>query len=96
MYFVMFIICLALIIAPVLGGSQVPVGTLKDNFKSNTMISDLFQPNNRTSAYYNDTGPQNTDILASDSSARARLTETGTATAVASASAAARRLVKLL
>lgn len=99
MYFVMFIIFLALIIAPVLGGSQVPISNLKSNF-GNQMVSALFQPNNRTSAYYNDTGPMNTDILASDSSALARLTETGTATAAAaataSASAAARRLVKLL
>jgi len=92
----MFIVFLALIIAPVLGGSQVPVESLKSNFKSNKMISDLFQPNNRTSAYYNDTGPQNTDILASDSSALARLTETGSATETASATGGARRLVKLV
>lgn len=100
MFFTMFVVFLALIIAPVLGGAQVPVNDLKSGFGSkDSMINLLFQPNNRTSAYYNDTGPINSDILASDSSALARLTETGagaTSTESASSGSNARRLVKLL
>jgi hypothetical protein len=95
MYFAMFILLLGLVIAPVLGGSMVPVASLKSSLGSNTLISNLFQVNNRTSAYYNDTGPQNTDILLSEKSALARLTETGAAQ-TASATGAVARLVKLL
>lgn len=69
MYFVMFVIFMALLIAPAVGGSKLELD-LTDTLgaKKGDMIHGLFQPNDRSSQYYNDTGPSRTEILESESS----------------------------
>lgn len=106
MYFTLFVVFLALAIAPVLGGSKVSIKGLQEAIggkQKDSMINLLFQPNNRTSQWYNDTGPTLTKILESESSvmSRAGSTETGTddggsAETTSDSSNNRRRSVKLL
>lgn len=71
MYFAMFIIFMALIIAPSVVGPTLDIG-LQDKLPDNAMIQGLFQPNpvgyEAISSYHNDTGPIRKDILESESS----------------------------
>jgi 1,3-beta-glucan synthase len=92
MYFLMFVLFLALIIGPIMAGKALGDDVLGDTFKGNDLIGGLFQPNNGTQ---NDTGPSNTEYLASQSEALALLTTTVTDAAEATATDAARRLIKL-
>lgn len=98
MYFGLFVVFMALAIAPVLGGSKIPMDDLKNSFGKKGMVPLLFQPNNRSSAWYNDTGPQNTDIKSSERSVLAGITDTDTAEATPTGDGDSnkRRLVKLL
>ncbi len=67
----MFIIFMALLIAPSVAGPKFNLDlakTLGAKNKEGDLIYGLFQPNNRTSAYMNDTGPMASDILAHESS----------------------------
>jgi hypothetical protein len=100
MYFSLFVLFLALAIAPVLGGSKVPIESLANSISGdkNGMIRLLFQPNNRTSAWYNDTGPTLTGIKSSEASVLAGKTQSdGSAKASATdGSNNNRRSVKLL
>lgn len=97
MYFTLFVVFLALAIAPVLGGGQVAgaVTSIKESVGANSMIGLLFQPNNRTSAWYNDTGPTLTAILSSEASVLAGDTRSASNGAQSTGSNN-RRSVKLL
>jgi len=80
MYFTMFVVFMALLIAPAVGGQKLELDLPKTlGAKKGDLIAMLFQPNNKTSEYYNDTGPIRTDILESESSVLAadRAKETG-------------------
>ncbi|OBT68962.1 1,3-beta-glucan synthase [Pseudogymnoascus sp. 23342-1-I1] len=99
MYFSLFVLFLALAIAPVLGGRQIKIDSLKDSLdggKPDSMIGLLFQPNNRTSVWYNDTGPQNTDLKSSEASVLAGKTDSATSGSAKSTGSSNRRSVKLI
>lgn len=99
MYFTLFVVFLALAIAPVLGGSKVPVDSLKKiGGGGDSMVSLLFQPNIRSSSYYNDTGPTLTEIKSSEASVtnKAKSTATESAKETDSGNSNNRRSVKLL
>lgn len=99
MYFSLFVLFLALAIAPVLGGAKVPVESLINSVsggKQDSMIALLFQPNNRTSAWYNDTGPSLTSIKSSEASVLAGKTDSASDGSAASTGSSNKRSVKLL
>lgn len=99
MYFSLFVLFLALAIAPVLGGSKVPVNSLISSIgggNSESMIALLFQPNNRTSVWYNDTGPSNTLIKSSEAIVLAGDTASSSGGSAASTGSSNKRSVKLL
>lgn len=99
MYFTLFVVFLALAIAPVLGGSKVPVESLINSVgggKNDSMIALLFQPNNVTAGYNNDTGPQNTAIKSSEKSVLAGVTVTTTGAKSSSTGSSNKRSVRLL
>lgn len=83
MYFTMFIIFMALIIAPSVAGPKLKLD-LKSKVPNDEMIKGLFQPNpvgyEMISSYHNDTGPiaANSDIIASESSVVANYQKTRT------------------
>lgn len=99
MYFTLFVVFLALAIAPVLGGAKVPVQSLIDSVgggKNDSMIALLFQPNNVTAGYNNDTGPQNTDLISSEKSVLAGETKTSSGSASSATDSSNKRSVRLL
>lgn len=99
MYFSLFVLFLGLAIAPVLGGSKVPVNTLISSIgggKPDSMIALLFQPNNRTSVWYNDTGPTLTSIKSSEAMVLAGKTGSASGGSAASTGSSNKRSVKLL
>ena len=83
MYFTMFIIFMALVIAPAVAGPKLKLD-LKTSLPDQEMIQGLFQPNpvgrQAISEYHNDTGPisENESIIAHESSVLAEYDRTQT------------------
>jgi 1,3-beta-glucan synthase len=98
MYFTLFVVFLALAIAPVLGGSHLTstVESIKNTVGKDTMVGLLFQPNNRSSVWYNDTGPTLTSIKSFEASVLAGKTQSSSGSNAKTTGSSNRRSVKLL
>lgn len=96
MYFTLFVVFLALAIAPVLGGSHLTstVNSIKKTVGADTMVGLLFQPNDRSPSWYNDTGPTLTSIKSSEASVLRGKTSSGSN--AKSTGSSNKRSVKLL